>query len=152
MFSICYATILAYFSAQRIIVQFFQLCIKVTRNMVYNYEDHSEIPDLDTFTDELIEDILCSAFFQHKSDKKYDMLKLPVLMAPCLFRQKVNSEHLKKTIMEKEFEYADDTVNAFHELVETKAINLSKIKDMTVKKLEEVGDKLGLLKKKVRNY
>ena len=38
--------------------------------MVYNYEDESEISDLSQFTDELIEEVLCSALFQHKSEKE----------------------------------------------------------------------------------
>ena len=43
--------------------------IKVKKNMVYDYDDNSDIPDLDRFTEELIEELLCSALFQHKSEK-----------------------------------------------------------------------------------
>ena len=43
--------------------------IKVQRNMVYDYEEMSEIPDMAKFTDDLVEEVLISAFFQHKSEK-----------------------------------------------------------------------------------
>ena len=44
--------------------------IKVNKNMVFDYDDdESEIPDLPQFTDDLIEEVLCSALFQHKSEK-----------------------------------------------------------------------------------
>lgn len=46
------------------------ISFKVTRNMVYDYQSESEIPDLAKFTDELIEEVLVSAFFQHKSEKE----------------------------------------------------------------------------------
>jgi hypothetical protein len=38
--------------------------------MVYDYQSESEIPDLAKFTDELIEEVLVSAFFQQKSEKE----------------------------------------------------------------------------------
>ena len=38
--------------------------------MVYDYEEMSEIPDLAKFTDDLVEEVLVSAFFQQKSDKE----------------------------------------------------------------------------------
>jgi hypothetical protein len=43
--------------------------IKVTPNMIYDYTVDGEIPDLDTFNNELIEEVLCSAFFQVKTKK-----------------------------------------------------------------------------------
>ena len=43
--------------------------LKVNSRMVYDYDDLSEIPSLNQFTDELIEEILCSAFFQFKTEK-----------------------------------------------------------------------------------
>ena len=37
--------------------------------MIYDYTVDGEIPDLDTFNNELIEEVLCSAFFQVKTKK-----------------------------------------------------------------------------------
>ena len=88
--------------------------------MEYNYEDLSEIPDLSKFKDDLIEDLLSTALFQHKSDKKYNMLSLPLLMAPCLLAKQVNNDKTKKTIMEKEYSFTEETLQKFQEMVERK--------------------------------
>ena len=45
--------------------------------MIYDYEDDSEIPDMDTFTNELIEEVLCSAFFQVKTKKVGHKINTP---------------------------------------------------------------------------
>jgi hypothetical protein len=79
--------------------------------MEYNYEDTSEVPDVQQFKEELIEELLKSAFFQHKSEKKYNMLKLPILAAPTMIRKQVNNDFQKQTIMEKEFEYSENSLS-----------------------------------------
>ena len=89
----------------------FQDSIRVSRNMEYNYEDTSEVPDVQQFKEELIEELLKSAFFQHKSEKKYNMLKLPILAAPTMIRKQVNNDFQKQTIMEKEFEYSENSLS-----------------------------------------
>ena len=112
--------------------------------MVYDYNDDSEIPDFSEFRDELIEELMCSALFQQKTGRKINMLKIPVVMPPCLLGQKVNSEKLKKTIMEKELSFEDET----QQLVEKKVIKINSIKDLTVKQLEAFGAQLGILGQK----
>ena len=76
------------------------------------------------------------------------MLKLPVIMAPCLFGNKVNSEYLKKSIMEKEFSYTEDTIQVFQYLVEKKEVRINRIGELTGKELEDLGKKLGLVHSK----
>ena len=88
--------------------------------MEYNYDDLSEIPDLSKFKDDLIEDLLSTALFQHKSDRKYNMLSIPLLMAPCLLSKQVNNEKMKQTIMEKEYSFTEETLQKFQEMVEKK--------------------------------
>ena len=116
--------------------------------MVYDYDDDSEIPDFSEFRDELIEELMCSALFQQKTGIKFNMLKIPVVMPPCLLGKKVNSEKLKKTIMEKEFSFEDETIMKFQQLVEKKVIKINSIKDLTVKQLEAFGAQLGILGQK----
>ena len=72
------------------------------------------------------------------------MLLLPVLMAPCLMGRKVNNERLKKTIMEKQFTYSDETIQNFQGLVENKEIRINGINELSVKQLEAFGRKLEL--------
>ena len=75
---------------------------------MYDYNSSEEIPDLQDFLDDLILEVLMSAFFQYKSQKKIDMLRLPIIMAKSLKGSKLNNDVSKKTIMEKEFTYSTD--------------------------------------------
>ena len=122
--------------------------IKVSHKMIYDYDDMTEIPDFSLFKDELIEELLCSAMFQHKSNKKFNMLKIPVLMPPKLMGRKVNSESSKKTIMEKEYSYSEETLLKFQELVEKGSLKIGRLGDLTKKELDALGATLGLASKK----
>ena len=73
------------------------------------------------------------------------MLALPSIMAPCLLRKQVNNERLKKTIMEKQFEYKEETIQIFQDLVERKEIRINGIKDLDAKDLGALGTKLQLM-------
>ena len=122
--------------------------LKVSKRMVYDYDDTSDIPELLKFTDELIEEVLCSALFQYKSEKTYNMLKLPLLMPSYLLRKQVNNERLKQTIMEKQYEYKDETIEMFQDMVQTKEVRINGIKDLSVKQLGILGEKLNLANNK----
>ena len=119
--------------------------IKKQSNMIYDYDDDAEIPPLATFVEELTVEVLCSAFFQMKTGKKFNMLKIPALIAPCLTGKQVNNEQLKKTIMQKLFQYPEHTIQAFQELVENKEIRLSRIKDLRGNEIQELAKKLSIL-------
>ena len=118
--------------------------IHVGANMVFDYEDEGEIPSLPQFTGNLIEEVLCSAFFQFKTETKINMLKIPLLMPSCLMRKQINNERLKKTIMEKQFSYSDEIVEKFQDLVAKKELRINGIKDLHGKDLDELGVKLGI--------
>ena len=115
--------------------------------MEYDYEDGSELPDLQTFKNRLIEDLFKSAFFQHKNDQKYNMLKLPILAAPSLLGKQVNNENKKKTLMEKTFEYEEETLATFISLVDNKELKINSIAEITVAKLKDLAQQLGIYHK-----
>ena len=113
--------------------------------MEYNYDDDStEIPDLEDFKQEMIEDLFLSVFFQEFSKKTYNMLKLPIIIPPALLGEQINTEQAKKTLMEKEFSYTDETLEAFMELVENKEIKINGIHDMKAPELKDLAEKLGI--------
>ena len=118
--------------------------IRVSRNMEYNYQDTSEVPSLEEFKEELIEDLLKSAFFQFKSDKKYNMLKLPVIAAPCLIGKQVNNDISKQTLMEKEFTYDEDAFSNFLTLVDSQKLKISSIQHLTLPELISYAKELGI--------
>ena len=117
------------------------------RNMDYNYEETSEIPDLQTFKRTLIEDLFKSAFFQQISDQKYLMLKLPVIAAPSIIGKQVNNEIKKKTLMEKTFEYKNETLETFISLVDNKEIKINGISDIQLNNLKDLSKQLGIYHK-----
>ena len=115
--------------------------------MDYNYEETSEIPDLQTFKRTLIEDLFKSAFFQQISDQKYLMLKLPVIAAPSIIGKQVNNEIKKKTLMEKTFEYKNETLETFISLVDNKEIKINGISDIQLNNLKDLSKQLGIYHK-----
>ena len=90
--------------------------------MAYNYDGRktTTTPDLKTFREELIIEMLMSVFFRYQSDKEIDMLHLPPIIAPSLAGNPVNNDISKRTIMEKEFQYEEDTLIKFQELITNK--------------------------------
>ena len=111
--------------------------------MEYNYLDTSEVPNLEDFKEELVEDIFKSVFFQHQTDRKYNMLKLPIIAAPCLIRRQVNNDVKKKTLMEKEFKYKEETLEIFMKLVEDRHIKINGISELKTPELTSLSKQLG---------
>ena len=112
--------------------------------MVYDYEDTSEVSSLEDFKTNLIEDLFLSVFFQHKSDRVYNMLKLPIIIPPSLLRSQVNNDVTKKTLMEKKFTYTEETLDRFIRMVETKQIKINSISDLAIVELKEISKELGI--------
>ena len=80
--------------------------IKRTKNMIYNYEDESDPPSLESFKADLVQTTLKKSFFQNEPAKQINMLKLPLIIAPSLLGQQINNDTKKKTLLEKEFEFS----------------------------------------------
>ena len=59
-------------------------------------------------------------------------------------RQSINSEALKKSIMEKEFSYDRDLLEKFQRLLDNKEVNLRNINDLGSKRIKEISIKLGI--------
>lgn len=112
--------------------------------MVYDYNSSEEIPDLQDFLDDLVIEVLMSAFFQYKSQKKIDMLRLPIIMAKSLKGSKLNNDVSKKTIMEKEFTYSTDTLEKFQGMIDSREFNIKSIGDLPTKELKVIGEKIGI--------
>ena len=112
--------------------------------MEYNYSDTSDVPNLLDFKERLVKEILHSVFFQEKSGQKYNMLKLPIISAPRLIRKQVNNDVKKQTIMEKEFNYTEETLKTFMELVDGKELKINRISDLTLPELKVFSRQLGI--------
>ena len=112
--------------------------------MVFDYDDKSDVMNLEDFKSNLIEDLFLSVFFQQKTERVYNMLKLPIIMAPCVLRTQVNNDIFKKTIMEKEFFYEEETLDIFMKMIETKQIKINSISDLSSAQLRKFSTELGI--------
>ena len=75
------------------------------------------------------------------------MLKLPIIAAPSVIGKQVNNESKKKTLMEKSFEYQDDTLAAFIDMVDKRQLKINHIQDIPTKQLNEFSKQLGIYNK-----
>ena len=112
--------------------------------MSYDYDDESEVPDLMTFKEELIEEIMMSAFFQYKSGKTWNMLKIPTISPTSTLRKQVNNEKLKKTLLEKQLSYTESTFETFKDLVDKKELKINSIGNMKNEEVQNFGKLLGI--------
>ena len=112
--------------------------------MAYNYDTQQPIPDLQDFLDELVVEVLMSVFFQHSSEKEIDMLRLPLIIPKSVRGNMVNYDVNKKTLMEKEFKYDEETLIKFQEMIDEKEFNIKSIGELAPKDLKVIADKLGI--------
>ena len=112
--------------------------------MVYDYDDTSEVYSLEDFKTNLVEDLFLSVCFQQKTQRKYNMLKLPIIMAPSVLRKQVNSDWTKKSLMEREFTYTEEALAHFIKLVETRRVKINSISDLTSAELSELSREIGV--------
>ena len=112
--------------------------------MAYNYATQQPIPDLQDFLDELVVEVLVSVFFQHSSEKEIDMLRLPLIIPKSVRGNMVNYDVNKKTLMEKEFKYDEETLIKFQEMIDEKEFNIKSIGELAPKDLKVIADKLGI--------
>ena len=112
--------------------------------MVYNYETEKPIPDLQEFLDEMVVKVLVNVFFQHRSNEEIDMLRLPLIMSKSIRKGMVNNDVFKRSLMEKEFTYSEETLVKFQEMLDAKELNIRSIGDLAAKDLKVYGDKLGI--------
>ena len=73
--------------------------VAVTNHMIYDFDDAEadvEVPDLEDFKEQLVGQMLRSAFFQNEIKEKIIMTKLPNIIAPGLVKKQVNSDSDKK--------------------------------------------------------
>ena len=61
-------------------------------NMVYDDKDTSDPPDLEFFKLKLVQECLRKSFFQNEPPKTYNMLKLPLIIAPKVLGKQVNTD------------------------------------------------------------
>ena len=112
--------------------------------MIYNDDGQSEVPDLNVFKLNMVEYMLRRAFFQNEPLKEINMLKLPIIMAPCLVNCQVNRDTEKKSLLGKKISYDKSVFAKFCSMIEKKTINILNIHKMSYDQLKRVLENLGV--------
>ena len=71
------------------------------------------------------------------------MLKLPIIAPPSMIRQQINNDVQKQTIMEKKFQYSEDTLKMFQDLVSSKKFKIGSTPGLSIDELKELSKMLG---------
>ena len=66
--------------------------IKIRKNMIFDFDDKSEPPSLEEFKIELVKTTFRQSFYQKEPQVTYNMLKIPLILAPCLLSKQVNND------------------------------------------------------------
>ena len=125
--------------------------IKVTDNMVFEYEDDSPVPDLHSFKMDLIQTTLKKSYFQNEPAKKYNMLKLPLIIPPILMGQQMNTDINNKTLLERKFSFTKATMAELAKMIDAQELNILGINDLSSDQLVEVATRLKLEKPKKKS-
>ena len=112
--------------------------IQVSKNMIYDFEEHTEIPDLEEFKERMAMQLIRSSFFQEEQKENIDMIRLPIIMAPSLLHRQVNSDSDKKTLFDKKVKYEAKTFTALAKLIEQNTIDITNLERLSADELKNV--------------
>ena len=88
--------------------------------MKYDFKDTSEPPNLQEFKETLVASLLRSAFWQNEKPLDFNMLKLPIIMAPALMGKQMNHDNLKDSLLDKSIKHSPETLREFANLIDNK--------------------------------
>ena len=101
--------------------------IRITSNLKFQFNDTQSVSDLQEYKENLVKDLLKSAFWQNQKPSEYNLLKVPIIMAPALLRQQVNNDILKESLLDKSVVHSAETMREFVRLVDNKEIRIMEI-------------------------
>ena len=112
--------------------------------MVYDFQQNDEIPSLESFKVRLARQMMRSAFFQHEPKEAFDMLKVPLIIAPKLLKQQVNSDNCKETLFNQKTNYGPATMTGLSLLIAKGEIDILNLDSMSPKQAKKVSKALKL--------
>ena len=110
----------------------FQDSIRISKNLVFDFEDDSDIPELYDFLDKLVNQVVRSAFFQNEPKDIVNLLKLPLIMPNGLVGKMINTESSKKSIMNNVHHYKSSVFTNFVKMISTDQLNILAIDGMSL--------------------
>ena len=118
--------------------------IKITDNLKFDYDDNSEVMDLQTFKKLLLKALMKKAYFQNEPKLEVNMLKLPLIIAPSLLGKQVNNDNEKMSLLDKTVNYKPEIFEKFIEMVDDGKIDILGIDKMGKKATLSIAKGIGL--------
>ena len=120
--------------------------------MVYNFENSdNEVPSLDEFTSRLAKQMLRSAFFQDEKKENFEMTNIPIIIAPKLLKQQVNSDSDKKTLFHKKFAHGPESFSGLAKLINRNQIDITDLDSLSPENVKNISKDLNIKKISSKN-
>ena len=121
--------------------------ILIGENLRFDFEDKTEVPQLQPFLDKLSNQVIRSSFFQHEPKDPINLLKLPLIMPDCLLGVMTNTESGKKSLMNSYKTYKADVLANLVKIVYEKRLNVLSLDELakaTGDRIKNVAKELGM--------
>ena len=112
--------------------------------MIYDYNDTSEIMDLQNFKTKLLKQLIKKAYFQNVPQLEINMLKLPIILAPSLCGKQVNNDAQKKKLLDKAVVYEPEIFTKFCEMIDAGRIDILAVEEMNKTELVTIAREVGI--------
>ena len=111
--------------------------------MIYNFNDvEAEVPDLETFKERLVSQMLRSSFFQNEVKEDINMLNIPNIIAPRLLRKQINTDSQKQSLFHQTSTYGPETMTGLAKLISKKKIDILDLDSLDNNEVKQISQKL----------
>ena len=119
--------------------------ILIGENLIFDFEDKTEVPPLQPFLHQLANQVIRNSFYQHEPKGTINLLKIPQIMPDCLLGKMTNTESGKKSLMNSYKSYKEDVLAKLIEMVSEKRLDLLHLDELAKgDRLKEVAREIGI--------
>lgn len=123
--------------------------IPIKQNMVFDHDDDSEIPDLESFKLKCAKQLFRTAVFQNEPKDPINMLKVPSIIAPKLVGKQTNSDVNKHTVFcdtkYQSAEYDLEVLTTVAEMIQTNRFDVTKILELPAVEIKKISAELNFI-------
>ena len=129
----------------------FQDSILLTDDLEFNFDDPTDVPQLQPFIDQLAKGVLKSAFFRRQVKEKINVLNIPIIMADCLVGTMTNTERNKKSLMNVTKKYKKNVLANLIDMVSSKQLDILGLDNLNPSEMKNIAKKIGISVSKKSN-
>ena len=122
----------------------FQDSIQISENLEFDFDDESEVPQLESFIDKLAKQVMRSSFFQGEPKDKINILNIPIIMPDCLIGKMTNTERKKKSLMNVQKKYSSDVLSKLMTVISSKRLDILGLDALDTSQLKNVAKEIGI--------